>query len=107
MAPYIQTVNTNIVANGSVSNTVVANPYKTPALAQNHGQQRGAVVRVHSFNIENQNASAPVNITLQDSNSTSLAGPFTVPSASGTGNWTERATPPGFLFETTRNTSSG
>ncbi len=105
MAPFIQSANVTIAsANG---NTVVTNPYKTVALGQTHGQSRGAVVRIHSYNVQNQNASNPIMVTWQDSNASNLAGPFLIPSAGGTGNWTERATPPGFLFETTRNSSSG
>jgi hypothetical protein len=102
MAPFIQTANVTI--NSSNSSTIVTNPYKTGPV---HGQQRGAVVRIHSYNVQNQNVSNPVLVTWQDSNFSNIAGPFLIPSAGGTGNWTERASPPGFLFETTRNTSSG
>ena len=99
MAPFIQSA--NVTVSGANSTTVVTNPYKTgPA----HGNQRGAVVRVHSYNVQNQNATNPLLVTWQDSNFSNLAGPFYIPAVPG--NWTERASPPGFLFETTRNTSS-
>lgn len=103
MAPFIQTA--NVTLSGSGSTTIVTNPFKTLASANTHGEQRGAVVRVHSFNYQNLSSSATPLVTWQDSNLSNIAGPFLIPIA--TGNWTERASPPGFLFETTRNTSSG
>ena len=104
MAPYIQSANVTI--NQSNSNTIITNPYKTVAQAQAHLEQRPAVIRVHSFNVQNQNASNPLLVTWQDSGGNNIAGPFLIPSASGTGNWTERASPPGFLWETTRTAST-
>src|ERR1700674_2109521 len=103
MAPFIQSANVTI--SGSGTTEIVENPYALISEANTHGQQRGAVVRIHSFNVQNQNATITPLVTWQDSNGTNLAGPFLLPVSYG--NWTERATPPGFLFETTRNTSSG
>jgi hypothetical protein len=103
MAPFIQTA--NVTLSGSGSTTIVTNPFKTLAQAATHGEQRGAVIRVFSFNYQNQNSTANPLVTWQDSNLSNIAGPFIIPVS--TGNWTERASPPGFLFETTRNTSSG
>jgi hypothetical protein len=103
MAPFIQSA--NVTVSGSGITEIVENPYALISEAALHGQQRGSVVRIHSFNVQNQNAVNPLLVTWQDSNFSNLAGPFYIPAVPG--NWTERATPPGFLFETTRNSSSG
>jgi len=103
MPPVISTA--NVTVSGANSTTIVTNPFKSLALASTHGEQRGAVIRVMSFNVQNQDGSKPILATWQDSNFSNIAGPFYIPAVPG--NWTERATPNGFLFETTRNTTSG
>jgi hypothetical protein len=94
----------NVAASNNGVNTLVTNPYKTVAQAQTHGQQRGAVIRVFSYNIQNQSGST-ANVSFTDSSGTNIAGPFMIPAS--TGNWTERASFPSFLFETTRSSSNG
>lgn len=101
MAPYIQTV--NVLATASGANEIVENPFATVAEAATHGQQRGAVIRVHSFLIQNQN-STNVQATWMDGSGTNIEGPVTIPT--NWGNWTERTSPPAFLFETTRNSTN-
>lgn len=103
MAPPILTANVTISNSGA--NTIVTNPFKTVAQAQTHGQQRGAVIRVLSFLIQNQNTTSNVNASWQDSSSNVIEGPCTIPTSFG--NWTERASFPSFLFETTRSNSNG
>jgi len=105
MAPFIQTANVSITGNGLVSNTVAINPYKTTG-ARGSASQRPSVLRVFSYNIQNQNVSNPLQVWWCDSSGTNIAGPFVIPSATGTGNWTERASAPAFLFETTRTAST-
>lgn len=91
-----------VSSNGN--NTIVTNPFKTVAQAQTHGQQRPAVVRVHSYFIQNASGVA-VNIAWADSTTPNIVGPFDVPAQPS--NWSERATTPGFLFETTRTNTTG
>jgi hypothetical protein len=105
MAPFIQTANLTLAPNGVSANTIAVNPYKTEG-ARDGTHQRPSVLRVFSYNVQNQNVANPIAVTWCDSSGTNIAGPFIIPSATGTGNWTERATPPGFLFETTRSNST-
>ena len=93
----------NVSANTNGVSTIVTNNYATVAQANTHGEQRGAVIRVFSYNVQNQ-SNATANVSFTDSSNTTLLGPFQIPPS--TGNWTERASPPGFLFETTRSNTT-
>jgi hypothetical protein len=101
MAPFIQTANVAVTATGATQ--IVENTWATIAEAATRGFLRGSVVRVHSYNVQNQ-SSATVNASWIDDSGAVLAGPFQIPPS--TGNWTERASPPGFLFETTRSNTT-
>jgi hypothetical protein len=94
----------NVSASNNGNNTIVTNPFKSVAQAQTHGQQRGAVVRVLSYLIQNQSTNV-ISASFVDSNGVTLIGPEVLPVVPG--NWTERASFPSFLFETTRNSSAG
>lgn len=91
----------NVTATNNGTNVVVTNAYKTVALAQTHGEQRGAVIRVFDFKIQNQGTVA--NITFADSSGSNLAGPFVVAANS---NLEGYLSAPGFMFETTRSNST-
>jgi len=93
----------NVAASNNGTNTIVTNPFKTVAQAQTHGQQRPAVIRVMSYIIQND-SSGTVSVAFNDTSGATIVGPEVIPSSPG--NWTERASAPAFLFETTRSNST-
>jgi len=93
----------NVTCSNNGINTLITNLFETATEYGTHLQKRGAVIRVISYLIQNQ-SSSPCSASFQDSSGTVLIGPEIIPA--NPGNWTERASVPAYLFETTRNTSS-